>query len=80
MSGLCSSYYRSGNSVLRSAPYKVPGNPDNWARSLLVIFFRTLSLLPQARVVGSSQMCPGILILQMYPVVLIHGVYEFVMT
>lgn len=84
MSGPCSSYYRSGNSVLRggmgAAPHKVPENPDNWGGSLLVIFFRTLSPLPQARVVGSSQMYPGILILEMCPVVLIHGFYEFVMT
>lgn len=52
-------------------PYEVPGNRDSRSESLLAIFSRALSPLPQAGVDRSSQMCPGIVV---------HGFHEFVIT
>lgn len=54
-------------------------NPDNWGGEPPSHFLQDPLPLPQARVVGQADV-PGILILEMCPVVLIHGFYEFVMT
>lgn len=62
---------QSGGDGWGLTSYEVPGNRDSRGESLLAIFSRALSPLPQAGVDRSSQMCPGIVV---------HGFHEFVIT